>query len=197
MSIGKTLVATALLGLVTMTARADFQTAVLGGRYIQSAGPRFGAIYVTDEDSRKRIEKYVQEHRKDASVSPVMTAFGWQFEYEYLNAGGVTGVLEAIPLVIGLESGLVVPSGTFLVGVRFANGIEAGFGPNVSGTVRERLDNAGTPEEKVNRYSSATVGMTLAVGMTMRAGEMNFPVNMAAVRNDSGYRVSFLLGWNR
>ena len=47
---------------------------------LRSAGPRFGFVTITD--------KATQEKLKENNAEKVLTAYGWQFEYEYLNAGG-------------------------------------------------------------------------------------------------------------
>ncbi len=146
---------------------------------LRSAGPRFGLVHIMDEATQARL--------KENNASSVVTAWGWQFEYEYLNTGGgTTGLVEFVPLVLGLESGIALPSVTVLLGVRLENGFEIGFGPNVGVAVRGE-------NEKV----AAGVGMTGAIGTTLRSGRMNFPINLAALRNENGFRVSLLVGWNR
>lgn len=146
---------------------------------LRSAGPRFGLVHIMDEATQAKL--------KENNAGSVVTAWGWQFEYEYLNTGGgTTGLVEFVPLVLGLESGIALPSVTVLLGVRLDNGLEIGFGPNVGVAVRGE-------GEKV----AAGVGMTGAIGTTLRSGRMNFPINLAALRNENGYRVSLLVGWNR
>ena len=165
---------------------------------IQSGGPRFGLVYITDSYTRNQLVKLAREKKPNANVSKILTAFGWQFEYEYLNTtGGATGLIEFVPVVVGLESGLALPSACAMIGVRFANGLEIGFGPNFSTGVTETLENEGAPDEKVKYHPSAGVGMTGMVGITLRTGDMNFPINLAAVRNENGYRTSLMLGWTR
>ena len=75
----------------------------------------------------------------------------------------------------GLEQDLVLPSLTWLVGLRTSGGTEFGIGPNV------------TP---------AGVALALAFGVTFRAGVMNVPMNIAVVPSKAGTRVSFLTGFN-
>jgi hypothetical protein len=165
-------------------------------KYLTSAGPRVGALYLTDRDTRNKLQDYATQRKEGAKVSPVLTVFGWQFEYEYLNTeGGSTGLIEIVPVVVGLESGLALPSLNTIIGVRFAGGFELGFGPSFSTGVREVVNNAGLPNETRENRTTVGVGMTGVIGTTMRAGKMNFPMNLAAVRNENGYRVSFLFGW--
>lgn len=134
------------------------------------SGPRLGFTFLSDG--------IVGRLKDDASinVSPVVTQFGWQFEKQfYSTENGPTAVTEWVVLVGGLEQGVVLPSVSWLVGMRTMKGVEFGIGPNI------------TP-----------VGAALAVaaGMTFRAGGLNVPVNLAVVPSKSGVRVSLLAGFN-
>ena len=60
-------------------------------------------------------------------------------------------------------------------GLRTSDGTEFGVGPNV------------TP---------AGVALAFAFGVTLRAGIMNVPMNIAVVPSKAGTRVSFLTGFN-
>ena len=134
------------------------------------SGPRLGFTFLSDG--------IVGRLKEDAmiNVSPVVTQFGWQFEKQfYSTENGPTAVTEWVVLVGGLEQGVVLPSVSWLVGMRTMKGVEFGIGPNI------------TP-----------VGAALAVaaGMTFRAGGLNVPVNLAVVPSKSGVRVSLLAGFN-
>jgi hypothetical protein len=134
------------------------------------SGPRLGFTFLSDG--------IVRRLKDDASinVSPVVTQFGWQFEKQfYSTENGPTAVTEWVVLVGGLEQGVVLPSVSWLVGMRTMKGAEFGIGPNI------------TP-----------VGAALAVaaGVTFRAGGLNVPVNVAVVPSKSGVRVSLLAGFN-
>lgn len=155
------------------------------GRILRSAGPRIGLVVATGKAIKAELK------RRDAS--PINTAFGWQFEYEYLNSGaGTTGLIEFVPAVVGLESSLAIPSLTMLIGVRLGNGFEMGFGPNLSAIAKDR-DPLAAPDDPAKM--AAGIGMSAAVGMTMRSGKMNFPANLVAIRNKNGYRAALMLGW--
>ena len=155
---------------------------------VHSAGPRIGVIVPTNAEIRQQL--------KDRNVSPVLTAFGWQFEYEYLNTeGGTAGLVELVPMAIGMESGLMLQTLNTMIGVRFANGIEIGFGPNVSAVTKNRLDEAVSTGGPAKVKTTVGIGMAGAIGITARSGKMNFPINLAGVRNENGFRVALLLGW--
>ena len=78
-------------------------------------------------------------------------------------------------LVGGLEQSVVLPSLSWMVGVRTRDGAEFGIGPNV------------TP---------MGTALVLATGMTFRAGAVNIPVNIAVVPSKSGSRVTVLSGFS-
>jgi hypothetical protein len=87
----------------------------------------------------------------------------------------VAAVSEWVLLVGGLERDIAIPSLTWLVGMRTANGAEFGVGPNI------------TP---------AGTALALAAGVTFRHGFVNIPVNVAVVPSKAGTRVSLLTGFN-
>jgi len=133
------------------------------------SGPRFGITSLSDGVIAKLQER-------DIEVRPMITQFGWQFEKEfYSKDSGVAAINEWVALVGGLDQGVVLPSISWLVGLRTKEGTEFGIGPNV------------TP---------AGVALALAAGVTIRAGIMNVPMNLAVVPSSAGTRVSFLTGFN-
>jgi len=136
---------------------------------VNLSGPRFGMTAlgqgVVDELERRSI-----------TVRPNIAQFGWQFEKQfYSKGGGLAAVNEWVFLAGGLEQGVVLPSLSWLVGLRTREGAEFGIGPNV------------TP---------AGVSLVLAAGLTMRTGTFNVPVNVAVVPSRVGTRVSVLTGFN-
>ena len=138
-------------------------------RMVDLSGPRMG-LTVLDPGVISRLEK------ESIAVRPLISQFGWQFERQFFNQqSGFAAVTEWVFLVGGLEQSLVLPSATWMVGVRTGNGTEFGIGPNV------------TP---------AGLGLALAAGVTLRTGPMNVPFNLAVVPSKVGTRVSFLTGFN-
>ncbi len=133
------------------------------------SGPRFGLTLLADGVVKKLEEREIH-------VGPHISQFGWQFEKQfYTKDSGVTMVTEWVALVGGLEQSVVLPSLSWMVGVRTRDGAEFGIGPNI------------TP---------AGTALVLATGMTFRAGAMNVPVNVAVVPSKSGSRVSVLTGFS-
>jgi hypothetical protein len=158
----------AIAGFLLLAALATPLQAQLEVQRNTLSGPRFGITVITGS--------LADRVREDYGIRPFMTQFGWQFETEmFRSQGGITAVGEVVPLLGALEQGKVVPSVSGLVGIRAPSGFEVAVGPNLS---------------------PAGVGLAMAVGMTFRAGEVNFPVNLAAVPSDGGVRLSLLTGFN-
>ena len=133
------------------------------------SGPRFGFTLLADGIVQKLAER-------DISVSSHISQFGWQFEKQfYTRDSGVTMVTEWVALAGGLEQDVVLPSVSWMVGVRTRDGAEFGIGPNI------------TP---------AGTALVFATGMTFRTGAFNIPVNVAVVPSKSGSRVSILSGFS-
>ena len=131
------------------------------------SGPRFGLSLLADGVVEKLAER-------DIHVGSHISQFGWQFEkLFYTKDSGLTMVSEWVALVGGLDQSVVVPSVSWLVGVRTHDGAEFGIGPNI------------TP---------AGTALVLATGMTFRTGSFNIPVNVAVVPSKHGSRVTILSG---
>ena len=133
------------------------------------SGPRFGITVLPDE-----LVSKLQERNID--VRPTISQFGWQFEKQfYTKDSGIAMLNEWVVLVGGLDQGVPIPSLSWMVGMRTANGTEFGIGPNVS---------------------HAGAALAIAAGTTLRAGFLNVPVNVAVVPSRSGMRISFLTGFS-
>jgi hypothetical protein len=135
---------------------------------ISLAGPRFGFTMMSDGVVEKLASRSI-------NVRPTVSQFGWQIEKRFSTGDGPTIVTEFVGLVGGLDQDVVLPSATWLIGIRTASGAEFGVGPN--------LTPAGT-------------AMAIAAGVTFRSGNLNIPVNVAVVPSRSGMRVSMLTGFN-
>jgi len=136
---------------------------------VSLSGPRFGFTALS--------EGVVDAlHERSIDVRSNITQFGWQFEREfYSKQGGLAAVNEWVMLFGGLEQGVVLPSLSWMVGLRSASGAEFGVGPNI------------TP---------AGVALAVAGGVTFRSGALNVPMTFAVVPSKAGTRVSMLTGFN-
>jgi len=138
-------------------------------RSIDLSGPRFGLTMLSQGVVDRLRERAID-------VRPAISQFGWQFERQfYRRDSGVAALNEWIVLFGGLEQDVVIPSFTWMVGLRSRDGLELGIGPNV------------TP---------GGVALAMAAGVTVRAGVVNVPVNVAVVPSKVGTRVSILTGFN-
>src|SRR5262245_36241446 len=133
---------TAAVLLVACSGPAWCQILPPAARVADLSGPRFGGTFLSDGVVQSlKVNDGVR-------VGPMITQFGWQVEKQFYNGGsGVAALTEAVVLFGGMEQGLVLPSLSWLVGVRTHEGTEFGVGPNI------------TP-----------VGVALAAGKTFRAG---------------------------
>jgi len=131
-------------------------------------GPRMGVTVIAGETAEKL--------KNDYDAVPIITQFGWQFEWRFFSIeDGPTGVVEIIPLIGGLEQGLFIPSLSIPMGIRSKTGFEIGIGPNIS----------------ISGFS-----IVIAVGQTFQAGQLYLPLNFAFVPSKEGARFSLIFGFN-
>jgi hypothetical protein len=138
-------------------------------RTLSLDGPRVGVTMLSEGVRAKLAEN-------DIFVNSAISQFGWQFERQfYTRDSGVAAVNEWVFLLGGLDQGVVLPSLSWMVGLRTREGAEFGIGPNI------------TP---------AGVALAVAAGVTFRAGNLNVPMNVAVVPSKVGTRISVLTGFN-
>lgn len=139
-------------------------------RELNRSGPRFGITWLAGDIVDTLSSKY------NVDVAPIITQFGWQFERQFASLeNGPVALNEWVLLVGGLDQGEILPSLTWLVGIRTQSNFEIGVGPNV------------TP---------AGVALAISSGMTFRVGALAVPVNLAIVPSKLGPRTSILTGFN-
>lgn len=152
----------------TIAAQDTLQHSVQVDQIINLAGPRFGATLLTGKAAQMLEDNF--------DAAPIITQFGWQLEHRFFTVpGGPTGLTEFALFLGGMEQGLVLPSLTWLIGMRSPTGSEFGLGPNLS-------------------LSGAAY--TLAFGSTTQYGALNVPTNLAFVFSKDGIRISVLVGFN-
>jgi len=166
----RTVLIIALLSSATLSAQQSSVDSLTKEppRQITLSGPRIGVTFISGELADKLKKEY--------GAAPLITQFGWQFEQRFVaTENGLTGLAEFVPLVGGIEQGLLLPSLNFLVGLRSAAGAEFGVGPNLS---------------------LSGVAYVFAAGATTRYGDLNIPINVSAVFTAGGWRLSVLFGFN-
>jgi len=89
-----------------------------------------------------------------------ISQYGWQWESRFADGGDITGIVEWIALVGGMEKGMFLPSASSMVGLRTAKGIEFAVGPNLS---------------------LGGIAMVFGAGYNFKFGKLNVPVNIAYV----------------
>jgi hypothetical protein len=163
-----------LLTLVALPRASTGQVPLVGPRAEiitepdDRSGPRLGVAYLTrGSETAKQLNK---------PFYPVTTLFGWQFEHPFdMGPEFPTVVSELVLLVGGLEQNVVLPSATWLIGVRQPNGFEFGVGPTITG--------GGTQ-------------VTVATGVTHRFSLVNVPINVAVAPARKGVSLSLTAGFN-
>ncbi len=163
----------------------------------RQSGPRLGMTYLSPG-----VVERINGATDDGGIGdridpafPFISQFGWQFEFEtFRTPTGAMGVAEIVPLLSGLDRGLVVPSLTVLTGVRTSSGFELGAGPNVS--LSPRATEATSSGEPTPLDADVRVGLALALGGNARVDGLSVPLTGAVVFGAGGPRVSFLIGLN-
>lgn len=177
------------------------------------SGPRMGFIGLFGPvgklfTSSKNVGGY------DAAY-PVLFQCGYQFEIQYLSEGNYSALFEILPMISGLDQSMVIPSLTFMNGLRNSiNGWELAFGPSfnlsnmasvyMDGNV-QRLESEWNgeglrPDFKVREDSRGELKFRsmfiIAIGKSFKSGKMNIPVNVYAIPARDGIRVGISFGYN-
>jgi hypothetical protein len=133
------------------------------------SGPKIGITMVQSGSLasilRKDVSMFSDEVRQKWTGSTgkygaVMSQYGWQWETRFSDGGNVTGIVEWIALVGGMEKGMFLPSVSSMVGLRNSKGIEFTVGPELS---------------------LGGIAMLIGAGYNFKFGELNVPVNIAYV----------------
>ena len=133
------------------------------------AGPRVGVTMITSGSLASIIRGDVPFFSDDVSkewtgstgkYGAAISQYGWQWESRFADGGDITGVVEWIALVGGMEKGMFLPSASSMVGLRTAKGIEFAIGPNLS---------------------LGGIAMVFGAGYNFKFGKLNVPVNIAYV----------------
>ena len=141
---------------------------------IQSlAGPRLGVVYITASPGSSFLngDLYLEDmgelppNYDDIAKGALTTLYGWQWENRFADGGDVTGIVEWIVLVAGMEKGKFLPSVSSMVGARTASGLEFAVGPNLS---------------------IGGIAMVFGAGYNIKSGNLNIPVNIAFVPGRKG-----------
>ena len=133
------------------------------------AGPKVGITMVQSGSLasilRKDVSMFSDEVREEwtgltGKYGAVMSQYGWQWESRFSDGGNITGIVEWIALVGGMEKGMFLPSVSSMVGLRNSKGIEFAVGPELS---------------------LGGIAMLIGAGYNFKFGELNVPVSITYV----------------
>ena len=133
------------------------------------AGPRLGFVFITPSPTSGLINGYLDfgdlgddlpEDYDSEIKGAISTLYGWQWESRFADGGDITGIVEWIALVGGMEKGLFLPSVSSMVGARSSSGFEFAMGPNLS---------------------LGGIAMVFGAGYNFKSGDLNMPVNIGFV----------------
>lgn len=180
---------------------------------LRADGPRMGLTYFTGSTAA-----LLQKPKKEGgfNAQPLMFQFGYQFEKQYLNQGNFQALFEVLPMVTGLDQGILIPSITLMNGIRNnSSGWEFAFGPSVAISTRAKgyydtnnqwhlaSDTMGSKTTPFLEYRMDSRGspslhasFIFAVGKTFKSGKLNIPVNAYFIPSSEGYRVGLSFGFN-
>ena len=155
----KLLITFAILLGITLSSNAQVESL---------AGPRLGFAFITASPSSGLINGYLDLDKMgdlpadytNNIKGAFTTLYGWQWESRFADGGDVTGIVEWIALIGGMESGLFLPSISSMVGARTSKGIEFAMGPNLS---------------------LGGIAMVFGAGYNFKSGKLNMPVNIGFV----------------
>jgi len=130
------------------------------------AGPKLGITMVQSGSLssilRKDVSMFSDDVRQEWTGSAgkygaVMSQYGYQWETRFSDGGNVTGIVEWIALVGGMEKGMFLPSLSSTVGLRNSKGIEFTVGPELS---------------------LGGIAMLIGAGYNFKFGKLNVPVSI-------------------
>jgi len=132
------------------------------------AGPRLGGVFISPSPASSFLNGTLEledigdlpPDYNDITKGTLTSLYGWQFESRFADGYDVTGVVEWIVLVAGMEKGKFLPSLSSMVGARLQSGLEFAAGPNLS---------------------LAGIAMVFGIGYNFKSGDLNIPVNLAFV----------------
>ncbi len=148
-------------------------------------GFRIGVTYIAGDSAKQEFRSAVG----DDKAFPMITQVGWQFEWQFpAGENGIAAIIEVIPLIGGLNQGLVIPSMTTIIGLRTGGGYELGAGPIIHA--------AGSQDDP-----KIATGFVFAGGATKSYGRLNIPLNFAITHSRthdaewSGLRFTLMSGF--
>ncbi len=182
-------------------------------------GPRMGVAFL-----QGNMAERLQAPRAEGGygASPTLLQVGYQHEFQYMGTSRFQGLLEVLGLLSGLEQSMFIPSVVLLNGFRDETyGLEIGFGPSIAlrrmaegyydaeGQWQllsdwKQTDSVGQllpPPPTVNRLDRRGAFQLFSrwvwtVGITLRAGALNIPINLYYTGAREDRMVGLSMGFN-
>lgn len=140
-------------------------------------GPRLGVTYVLPTGGQ------LQEKLEERDIGLLISQFGWHFEWLVEPESiGPAFVVEAIPLIGGVEYTTIIPSLTLVMGIRLPRGFELGMGPSLMISAS-------------SRDFTPVTSLIIGVGQSIDYNGVSIPLNLAFATNRDGYRTAFTFGY--
>jgi len=121
------------------------------------SGPRIGYTYISSGTSADYLAREGKQN--------LISQFGWQFEGRLFTIeNSISGIIEFIPLIGGVDQGMFIPSANLLIGLREGSkrSYEFAMGPNFS-----------VVPDYLGQYKGS-IGMVIAAGTSFKKGNVNF-----------------------
>ena len=197
----------------SLTSKDSYESSINNPYYerLQLNGPRMGYVFLTGEEGRL-MSKPKSEGGYDGH--PAMFQLGYQFEKQYLNEGKWQALFEFIPMITGVDQGLIIPSLTIMNGLRSnKSGFELALGPSFSlkrekeyfkvngeWTSNAPLEMTNGIETEYRLHSGGIARMkssvVIAAGYSLRSGKLNIPINGFWSPTNTGHRFGISVGFN-
>jgi len=202
--------------LMRLTKKYGYENAVNNPNKVRLslAGPRMGATLFTGNTAMYLAEP---EQTGGYDAFPVMFQFGYQIEMQYLTHGNFQAIAEFLPTITGLDQGIIIPSFSFMNGLRHSKyGWEFAFGPTLSLTRQAKgyFDNnniwhkeSELNSKDLNNYYITTrldsrgdfviaPGFVFGIGKTFKSGNLNIPLNAYVIPRKDGLQFGLSFGYN-
>lgn len=111
----------------------------------------------------------------EKDIPLLISQFGYHVDFSVFTSNQINPVIQFDGLIGGVEQGLLLPSLSMLVGLRFSEQFEFGIGPNIS---------------------LSGTGVVAAIGYNFKNEDVYFPVNFAVVYSEGYFRFTLLAGFN-
>ncbi len=138
-------------------------------------GPRMGATLIYDSNNNEWGVLETESILLNKDIPPLISQFGYHADFSLYMSNKMNPLVQFDGLIGGVENGLLIPSLSMIIGLRFSDFLEIGLGPNIS---------------------LSGTGIVLAIGFNIKVENIYYPINVAIVNSSGRYRYSLLTGFN-